>query len=266
MNKRTLVLGLVAVGLFCGFYFGSPYWTFYRLRSAIGAQDADALRRYVDFPALRESLKGQFLVQSQRMAPEDPETLLNGAHRDEKYETFDEQMRAAAKAHCAEKLVEEAEQGRGPYKDFAALYAAVAAAHCPQKKISEDRVYGANLVDGMVDAYVTPEGLEHLLNGAHRDEKYETFDEQMRAAAKAHCAEKLVEEAEQERGPYKDFAALYAAVAAARCPMVKRYKDLDTFLVEVAPASERGQALVFVLDRTGLFAWKLAAVRLPQLL
>lgn len=42
-----------------GFYF-SPYIAVYNMKNAAEKQDADALSRYVDYPALRESLKANF--------------------------------------------------------------------------------------------------------------------------------------------------------------------------------------------------------------
>ena len=49
-----------AVLLAALFVAGSPYWTVHQMRSAAEAGDAQALSAYVDFPAVRASLKDQF--------------------------------------------------------------------------------------------------------------------------------------------------------------------------------------------------------------
>jgi len=61
MNRRATV-GAVALALAAGAgSYASPYWTLHQMHAAIEARDADKFSRYVDFPALRESLKGQIL-------------------------------------------------------------------------------------------------------------------------------------------------------------------------------------------------------------
>lgn len=57
-RKRTLLLGAAAV-LFAVSVYASPWWTLQRLRAAVASHDADAVAEHVDFPALRESVKGQ---------------------------------------------------------------------------------------------------------------------------------------------------------------------------------------------------------------
>jgi hypothetical protein len=42
-----------------GWWFGSPWWTLWRMRSAAEAGDSGTLASYVDFPALRASTKAQ---------------------------------------------------------------------------------------------------------------------------------------------------------------------------------------------------------------
>lgn len=61
-QKRALTIGVIAVGLLIAAEFGSPYWELHRMRSAIESRDADAVSEHVDFPALRESIKGQMMA------------------------------------------------------------------------------------------------------------------------------------------------------------------------------------------------------------
>jgi len=49
----------------------SPWWTLHSLRSAVAAHDAQAVSAHVDFPALRDSLKGQVMTGMQKaIAPD----------------------------------------------------------------------------------------------------------------------------------------------------------------------------------------------------
>ncbi|GAB3469731.1 DUF2939 domain-containing protein [Massilia terrae] len=60
--KRALTVSAIAVGLLAVAEYGSPYWELQRMRSAIEARDADAISEHVDFPSLRESVKGQMMA------------------------------------------------------------------------------------------------------------------------------------------------------------------------------------------------------------
>jgi flagellar basal body-associated protein FliL len=53
----TLIVLVVVAAL--GFVYASPYMALNRLKSAADARDAQTVNEYVDFPALRESLKQQ---------------------------------------------------------------------------------------------------------------------------------------------------------------------------------------------------------------
>jgi len=61
--SRTKYYLAAAIGLLfvavAGWYFGSPRWTLYQMQSAAETKDADRLSGYIDFPALRASLKEQ---------------------------------------------------------------------------------------------------------------------------------------------------------------------------------------------------------------
>ncbi|VVE61028.1 hypothetical protein PCA31118_00438 [Pandoraea captiosa] len=54
---RKLSVVLIALAVVLGLLFGTPYYTLWRARDAANARDADALSSYVDYPAVRESLK-----------------------------------------------------------------------------------------------------------------------------------------------------------------------------------------------------------------
>jgi hypothetical protein len=62
MRKSRTMAGLAAalfVLLGAGWWFGSPWWTLWKMREAAEAGDAHALAAYIDFPALRASTREQ---------------------------------------------------------------------------------------------------------------------------------------------------------------------------------------------------------------
>jgi hypothetical protein len=56
--RKTAVV--VAIAAIAAYWYWSPYLTVWQLQSAAQNRDADAFNRHVDYPQLRESLKGQF--------------------------------------------------------------------------------------------------------------------------------------------------------------------------------------------------------------
>lgn len=62
MMRKGRTFGLAAAllaMLAAGWWFGSPWWTLWRMREAAQAGDSEALAGYVDFPALRASTREQ---------------------------------------------------------------------------------------------------------------------------------------------------------------------------------------------------------------
>lgn len=69
MKRSVAVVTVVAfVVALVGTSYASPYWAVHQLRAAADAADADALQDYVDFPALRESIKAE--IQAKVVVPE----------------------------------------------------------------------------------------------------------------------------------------------------------------------------------------------------
>src|SRR5690606_37277305 len=61
MSSRTIRILIVAAALALGGYWSwSPYWALYSMKTAAEKQDAETFNEHVDYPRLRESLKGQF--------------------------------------------------------------------------------------------------------------------------------------------------------------------------------------------------------------
>jgi hypothetical protein len=62
MRKGRTLAGVAAALLAllaAGWWFGSPWWTLWRMREATEAGDSETLARYIDFPALRASTREQ---------------------------------------------------------------------------------------------------------------------------------------------------------------------------------------------------------------
>lgn len=68
---------LLIVVLLCASWIASPYWASYRVHSALKNNDAALLAQYIDFPAVRASLKPQVEQQlEQRLGVKETEGLL----------------------------------------------------------------------------------------------------------------------------------------------------------------------------------------------
>ena len=74
MSKITKAVLVGAVLFFGGWYAASPYITLHQMRSAAEAKDADKLAKYIDFPSVKEALKGTFsaaMMAEAAKAPDD---------------------------------------------------------------------------------------------------------------------------------------------------------------------------------------------------
>lgn len=58
---RTIALlaAALVLSLAAGWWFGSPWWTLWRMREAARAGDSETLAAYIDFPALRASTRAR---------------------------------------------------------------------------------------------------------------------------------------------------------------------------------------------------------------
>ena len=58
-RKPILIAAALLIALAAGWWFGSPWWTLWRMREAAAAGDAKAVSAYIDYPALRASTRAQ---------------------------------------------------------------------------------------------------------------------------------------------------------------------------------------------------------------
>src|SRR3989442_6257184 len=66
MKPKTLARALAALCVAAaGLLYASPYIALHQIGKAVERRDAQALSGYVDFPALRESIKGQMMASLQ---------------------------------------------------------------------------------------------------------------------------------------------------------------------------------------------------------
>lgn len=67
--RKVVLAAMAVVALVVGYYFAAPYWTLWRMGSALQEGDDRAFSSYVDFDELRTDLKAQ--LQQQMMAQVD---------------------------------------------------------------------------------------------------------------------------------------------------------------------------------------------------
>lgn len=58
--RTTSIVAVLAVIALGAYWYWSPFLAIYWMKSAAELRDAEAFNQYVDYPKLRESLKGQF--------------------------------------------------------------------------------------------------------------------------------------------------------------------------------------------------------------
>lgn len=64
MRKRWPIIGAAALIVAAvAWYVASPWYTLHQMRSAVQANDADAMSAYIDYPALREDMKAEIMAQ-----------------------------------------------------------------------------------------------------------------------------------------------------------------------------------------------------------
>lgn len=66
MKRKTAFGALALLVAVLASSYASPYWTLRQMHAAIETHDAEAFSRYVDYPALRASLKAQALLSLQQ--------------------------------------------------------------------------------------------------------------------------------------------------------------------------------------------------------
>ncbi len=66
MLKKGKSLFLLALIAFLAALYASPYYAIHQMREAAKQQDAHSLNRYVDYPALRQSLKSSINLKMQQ--------------------------------------------------------------------------------------------------------------------------------------------------------------------------------------------------------
>lgn len=192
MNKKLLATAVAVAVIGAVTSYASPYWTIYQMRTAIEKRDPEKFSRYVDYPALRESLKAQLLLSLK-----------------DKLGTPD------AKEN-----------------PFAGL----------------GQMIGLAMVNTVVDTMVTPAGVMALMAGEKPAPK--------EPAPQAPTTASTPEAREAPEGPRKE-----AAKDALRYDV--SYKSWD--LVQATATKENGEPIVADLRRQGLWSWKWAGIKIPDL-
>ncbi len=182
-----------------GYAYASPYLALNSLKQAADARDAAALSEYVDYPALRVSLKQQVGEMLQRR---------------------------------------------------------IQAQHSSNPLLMLGAVIGAALIGPLVDAYATPEGVAALLNGMPPTGK----PGERPAPPPPSSPTSSASSAPAEAAPPAP-ANTQAEAPQPRPQASAGYRSLNEFAV-TWQRSANGERYAAILQRHGLFSWKLAAVEL----
>jgi hypothetical protein len=193
----TVAVALIVAVL--GYSYASPYIAVNRMKAAADARDAATLNTYVDYPALRLSLKEQ----------------------------------------AGEMLQQR-----------------IGAQHSSNPLLILGAVIGAALVGPLVDAYATPEGVAALLNGMPPTGKPGDRPQAPppEAAQPASAAPSTAPPAPAASGN---------PAPEPRPVTTAGYRGLNEFALTWDRAST-GEHYAAILQRHGLFSWKLAAVELTE--
>ncbi|CAB3779492.1 hypothetical protein LMG28688_00856 [Paraburkholderia caffeinitolerans] len=206
--KKPVAIAVAAVAIVAavGYGYASPYIALNNLKAAADARDAAALREYVDYPALRASLKQQV------------------------GEMLQQRMEAA---HASNPLM---------------LFGAM---------------IGNALIGPLVDAYATPEGVAALLSGMPP-----TGKPGERPAPVPPSEAPPSSPSSQQGGlpPAPGNPPAQAQSPQPRAQTSAGYRSLNTFAVtwQRGSSGNGGERYAAILQRHGLFSWKLAAVELNE--
>jgi len=195
MKPVAVTVAVAMIVVMVGYGYASPYIALSRLKAAADARDAAALNAYVDYPALRISLKEQAGEMVQRRIG--------------------------------------AEHSSNPLLLFGAAI-------------------GTALISPLVDAYATPEGVAALLNG-------------MPPSGKPGETPPPVSDSARAPSPAPADASEQASAGngKARPQSTAGYRSPNQFVV-TWQQSANGERYSAILQRHGLFSWKLAAVELNE--
>lgn len=208
--KKPVAIAVAAVAVVAavGYGYASPYIALNHLKAAADARDAAALSEYVDYPALRVSLKQQVGEMLQRR---------------------------------------------------------IEAAHSSNPLLLFGAVIGTALIGPLVDAYATPDGVAALLSGMPPTGK----PGERPAPPPPSEAPPSTQQGEATPGEATPPASGNPGTQAQPQPEQPRaqtsagYRGLNTFAV-TWQRSANSDRYAAILQRHGLFSWKLAAVELNE--
>lgn len=199
----TVAVAMIVAAL--GYAYASPYIAVKHMKAAADARDATTLNEYVDYPALRLSLKQQVGEMLQRR---------------------------------------------------------VEGQHSSNPLLILGAVIGAALISPLVDAYATPDGVAALLNGMPPTGKP---GDRPHAPPPAESGEQSAESTQSAPPPAAPPASAASGNPAPESPPVTtaRYRGVNEFALTWDRGST-GEHYAAILQRHGLFSWKLSAVELNE--
>ncbi|QBQ97421.1 DUF2939 domain-containing protein [Paraburkholderia pallida] len=211
--KKPVAIAVAAVAIVAaaGYGYASPYIALNHLKAAADARDAAALDEYVDYPALRVSLKQQIGEMLQRRI--------------------------------------EAAHASNPLQLFGA-------------------VIGSVLIGPLVDAYVTPDGVAALLSGmpptgkpGERPAPAQPSEAPPSSQAGAATPGGAAPGESTPPAPGNSGTQPQQQQNQPRAETSAGYRGLNTFAV-TWQRNAKSERYAAILQRHGLFSWKLTAVEL----
>jgi hypothetical protein len=182
MSRIAGVLALLLVIALGGAYAASPLYAFHQLKKAAEDGDRERLEALVDFPAVRENLKGQVDSKAVKLA-----------------------RGASGIGHPIAMLI-----GK----------------------------LGAAIGDRAVDKVVTPEGITEIVT----------------VGRSAH----------QKRHDGDDGDDAKVSENGAKTVVRYGYLTPDRFRISIAPSQEPDTPIGLIMDRRGLFSWRVEEIELPK--
>lgn len=204
MKPVAVTVAVAMIVVMVGYGYASPYIALSRLKAAADARDAAALNAYVDYPALRVSLKEQAGEMVQRRIG--------------------------------------AEHSSNPLLLFGAAI-------------------GTALIGPLVDAYATPEGVAALLNGMPPSGKPGETPPPVADVGPDGPGDQSAQA--PSPAPADAPAQAPADNGKPRPQSTAGYRSPNQFVV-TWQHSANGERYSAILQRHGLFSWKLAAVELNE--
>lgn len=248
------LLALLALG---GLVFASPYLAVRGMRQAAEAQDAAKLSEYVDFPALRQSLKDTFNARLTEELRKDPKNPLASLGLMFSASIVGQLVDAFTTPENLVRLL----QGRMPQEVRLGSPSAEPAPAMTDPAASPTAFPTAPTVAPTVAA--DPAASQTGAPSAQTASTQAPGQSSGQAIGKS-SGQSSNQASGHSGGQNIAPAAVPAAAKASGQTVSMGYEDVNRFVVRVRGNKPGAEPLMLTLRRDGIFSWKLCAVTLPK--